>query len=303
MRRRSTPSFLETAVASSVALALVLALAQDCRAEDSALRIVFIAYENPDQLIESVEPVVAYLEKRLGTGVKHFAATDYAGVVEALRNGTADVGFMGPLQYVMARQQAGAYPILGEIYDGSSTYVSKIFVRKDSGIESVGDLEGKTIAFVDPISSSGYMYPLDVFKSAGLIASRDDADRFFKRIYFAGGDEQAIRAVLNRFVDSAGVGQFAWSLLRGGERDQVKTIAESRPIPSHCVVVRKDLDPKRVAAFREALLALNDGPDHGLLAYLYGVDGYVEVDTSTYSEVERVAREYEFLPPGTAPAR
>lgn len=278
-----------------VVLTALGALAGAAGAEEP-LRIVFIAYENPNQLVENVGPVVDYLEARLGIEVEHFAATDYAAVVEALRHGSADVGFMGPLQYVMARQQAGAYPILGEVYNGSATYAARIFVRKDSGIKNLADLEGKTIAFVDPISSSGYMYPLDVFKSAGLIATRDDADAFFRRVYFAGGDEQAIRAVLNRFVDAAGIGQFAFSLLRGGERDQVISIAESRPIPSHCIVVRKELDAGRVEALREALLALNDGPDHGLLKQLYGVDGYVRVDASTYAEVEAVARQYDFIP-------
>lgn len=281
-----------------VALAVLLMLPEDCRAEAGnadPLKIVFIAYENPDQLVENVEPVIEYLEKRLGTKIRHFAATDYAGVVEALRQGSADVGFMGPLQYVMAREHAGAYPILGEIYNGSSTYVSRIFVRQDSGFTKPADLRGKTIAFVDPISSSGYMYPLDVFKTAGLIETREDADQYFKRIYFAGGDEQAMRAVLNGFVDAAGVGQFAWRLLRGKERDEIRSIGESRPIPSHCIVVSKQLDKARVAALSAALLALEDGPDQGLLQHLYGVDGYVKVDHSTFSEVEKIAREYDFL--------
>ena len=118
------------------------------------LRIVFIAYENPDQLVDDVRPVVAYLEGHLGIGIKHFVAIDYAGVVEALRNKTVDMGFMGALQYVMAHEQSGAYPILGELYNGESYYVSRIFVRTDSGIKSPSDLKGKTIAFVDPISSS-----------------------------------------------------------------------------------------------------------------------------------------------------
>jgi phosphonate transport system substrate-binding protein len=279
----------------------LIALAGAAGAQEP-LRIVFIAYENPDQLVENVEPVIDYLEGRLGGEVEHFAATDYAAVVEALRHGSADVGFMGPLQYVMARRQAGAYPILGEIYNGSATYVARIFVRKDSGTKTLADLAGKTIAFVDPISSSGYMYPLDAFKSAGLIKTRTDADTFFKRVYFAGGDEQAIRAVLNRFVDAAGVGQFAFGLLRGGERDQVVHVAESRPIPSHCVVVRKDLDAGRVDALRDALLALNEGPNHGLLEHLYGVDGYVRVDASTYAEVEDIARQYDFIPASGSPA-
>jgi len=108
------------------------------------LNIVFIAYENPDQLIEEVEPVVEYLEREMGVAVKDFVATDYSAVVEALRNGTADVGFMGPLQYIMAHQQAGAVPLLGEIYNGKSTYVSRIFVRKDSGLTKLEDLRTHT---------------------------------------------------------------------------------------------------------------------------------------------------------------
>lgn len=264
-------------------------------AQKDPLRVVFIAYQNPDQLIEDVEPVVEYLEKTLGRKVEHFAATDYAAVVEALRAKRADVGFMGPLQYVIAHQEAGAYPILGEVYRGKPSYVARIFVRKDSGIKTLADLRGKSIAFTDPLSSSGYMYPLNVFRKAGLIKKREDADRYFKKIYFAGGDEQALRAVYNGFVDAAGIGQYSYSLLRPDERDQVVTIAESDTIPSHCVVVRAGLAKADVDALQSALLALNDGENRGLLKHLYSVDGYVRVTDATYAEVAQVAREYGFL--------
>lgn len=259
------------------------------------LRVVFIAYENPDQLMEDVRPVVAYLEERLDRPVKAFAATDYAGVVEALRNETADIGFMGSLQYVMAREHAGAYPLLGELYGGSSTYRARLFVRKDSGITKPEQLRGRTVAFTDPMSSSGFLYPLDIFRQAGLITGREDADRFFQRTYFAGGDEQALRAVLNRFVDAAGIGQFAFSLLRPEERDEVTWIAESRPIPSHCVVARKNLPPREAEAFKKALLELAGGPRRSLLRYLYNVDGYVEVGPETFTDVEGLARDFGFL--------
>lgn len=276
-------------------LAGALCLAGVLEAAPDKLRLVFIAYENPNQLIENVEPVVTYLTGALGVEIEHFAATDYAAVVEALRHGSADAGFMGPLQYVLAHDQAGARPILGEIYNGSATYVSRIFVRRDSGIEKLEDLRGRSVAFVDPISSSGYMYPLDIFRDRQLIKSREDADTFFKKVYFAGGDEQAIRAVLNRFVDAAGIGQYAYDLLRAEERDEIVFIGESKPIPSHCVVVREGFDEGLTEKLREALLALNDGPNRGLLQYLYSVDGYVAVTHATYEGVEQVAREYGFV--------
>lgn len=264
-------------------------------AKKEPFKIVFIAYENPNQLMEDVDPVVDYLVEAMGRPIKPFVATDYAGVVEALRNGSADAAFMGGLQYVLARHHGGAEPILGEVYGGATTYRSRIFVRKDGGFKTAADLKGKTIAFVDPVSSSGYLYPLMIFKDQGLINGRDEADAFFRRIYFAGGDEQALRAVLNGFVDAAGIGQFAFDLLRGEERDQVVWIAESRSIPSHCVVVRKGLDPGARQSFKDALLALNEGPRRSLLSRLYGVDGYVEVGPETYAEVETLAAQEGFL--------
>lgn len=261
----------------------------------SELRIVFIAYENPDQLLEDVRPVVAYLERQLGRKVRAFVASDYAGVVEALRNETADIGFMGPLQYLIAHQQAGAQAILGEVYNGQPWYTARIFVRKDSGIRTLADLRGKTMAFVDPLSSSGYLYPLETFRRAGLMARREEAEQFFRKIYFAGGDEQALRAVLNKFVDAAGIGQYSYAMLRPEERDQITFIGESPRIPSHCVVARRGLDAGSVTALQEALLALNDGPDRALLKQLYNVDGYVKVTHETFAETEQIAREHGFL--------
>lgn len=287
------------AAGASVAWLLCMTLAGEtvarAQAQTKELRVVFIAYENPDQLLEDVRPVVAYLEGKLGRKVRAFVATDYAGVVEALRNETADMGFMGPLQYLIAREQAGAVPILGEVYNGQATYVSRIFVRKDSGIRKLEDLRGKTIAFVDPLSSSGYLYPLETFRQAGLIANRDTAERFFNKIYFAGGDEQALRAVLNKFVDAAGIGQYSFNMLRPDERDQIAFIGESPKIPSHCVVARKGLDGATISAIQDALLALNSGENRALLQKLYNVDGYVKVTPATFADAERLAREYGFL--------
>ena len=123
------------------------------------LRIAFIPTTNPDQMLEDVRPVVAYLEQELGRPVRPYVMIDYSAAVEALRGGHADVSFMSPLPYVMAHQMGAADALLGEIYRGRTTYQAKIFVRRDSGIRTLADLRGKTIAFVDPISSSGFDLP------------------------------------------------------------------------------------------------------------------------------------------------
>ena len=89
--------------------------------------------------------------------------------MEALRNGDADISFMGGLPFVLAEKEIGAVPLLSEVYRGAPTYTGRVFVRKDSGIETLADLKDRDIAFADPISESGYMFPLAEFEKAGLI--------------------------------------------------------------------------------------------------------------------------------------
>lgn len=101
--------------------------------------------------------------------------------------------------------------------------------------------------------------------------------------------------MLNEFVDAAGIGQYAYNLLRPEERDAVTWIAESEPIPSHCVVVRKDFNRQAAERLKGALLALNEGENRGLLKNLYNVDGYVPVTHENYAGVERLARRYGFI--------
>jgi phosphonate transport system substrate-binding protein len=261
----------------------------------STLTLAFIPQENPEKLLGDIEQISNYLESELDLNVRGFVSQDHAGAVEAMRNGEADISFMGGLPYVLANDQIGVKVVLGEIYRGSSVYKGRIFVRKDSGIKVLEQLRNKTIAFADPISESGYLYPLDIFAQAGLIDPEGDPMDFFDALFFAGGYQQAIQAMANGFVDAAGVSQFAEFLLNPEQLEQVEWIAESDLIPSHSVVARKGLDPDLLARFIEAMLQLNEPDYQHLLQYVYGHDGYVRVTDSTYDPVRDLARKYGYL--------
>jgi len=259
------------------------------------LRLVFIPQENPEKLVGDLSVISEYLENELGFPVEGFVANDHAAAVEALRNGEADVAFMGALPYILAHELIGAEIILGEIYRGDSQYTGRIFVRKDSGINQLADLRGKTIAFADPISESGYIYPLELFVEEGLLARGEDPQNFFDTVYFAGGYQQALQAVASGYADAAGASQFADLLLTPEQLEQITWIAETDPIPSHGVLVRGDLDPARVDAFKEAMLQLNEPEYQHLLQYVLSPDGYVEVSHEDYASVADVAQAYGFL--------
>ena len=266
-------------------------------AVDRELRVAFIPLENPEKLISNVRPAMNFLEKEMSRKVRYFITLNYSATVEAMISKKADVSFMSPLPYVLANKYSGVEVVLGEVYDGKSYYYSRIFVRKDSGIKKLSDLKGKTIAYVDPISSSGFMYPHDIFTRAGLVNGGMEKPEggFFRRVYFAGGDQQAINSMVGGFVDAAGVSQYALNLLRPEQRDQVVSIAQSARIPSHNVVVRKGLEPEIKRSFIAAMMKMNRPENRRLLRALYGTDGYVRVDHSRYQPVADMARKYGFL--------
>ena len=263
------------------------------------LKIAFISYANPQQVIEDIKPVVAYLEGRLRVPVKGFVTLDYGSSVESMRNGHTDVAFVDPLAFMMAHEQIGAIPLLLEVYpEGKPTYHSNVWVRRDSGLTKAEDLAGKTMAFADPVDMSGYLLPRDIFERKSLIDGVDRPDGgFFSRVYFAGGDEQAMRAVFNGFVDAAGVSQYAYLLLRPEERDQVIPIAQSIESPSHLVMCRPGLsdDIQRKLTQSLARLDISREEDKKILDKLYGVRGFVEAKMSDFSSVAPIAARYGFI--------
>lgn len=262
------------------------------------LTIAFISYANPQQVARDSEGVAKYLQKFLGVPVKPFVTLDYGSAVEAMRNGKAELAFVDPLAFMMAHEQIGARPLLIEIYSsGKPTYHSCIWVRKDRGLKQLSDLRGKTIAFADQVDMSGHLMPRDVFVRNGLLSSKRIEGEFFKQVYFAGGDEQAMRSMFNGFTDAAGVSQYSLSLLRVEERQQVTALANSIESPAHLVMARASLPDELAGSIQKVFLALDKTDPEGkaLLDKLYGVQGYTAARLTDFAEIAKVAAAYGFV--------
>lgn len=269
-------------------------LAMPALAQSERLRLAFIPQENPDKLLGDIAAITTWLSAEIGVTVEGFVTIDHAAAVEALRNGDADISFMGALPFVLAEKEIGAVPLLSEVYRDAPFYTGRIFVRRDSGVKTLADLQGGDIAFADPISESGYLYPLAEFERAGLIAG-PDAEAFFGRIFFAGGYQQAMQAMAEGLVDAAGASQYADLLLTPQQQAEVTWIAESDAIPSHVVIARPELDPELRRRFVVAMLKLNGPENRDKLRYLYGPDGYVVADPTAFDGVRDMAERHGLL--------
>ena len=162
--------------------------------------------------------------------IKPFVATDYNGVIEALRAKKLDIALLGPFSYVLAARVADVEAFaVPETQKQGATYRAVIIARKDRNIASLKDLKGKTFAFVDPSSTSGHLFP-----KAGADQGRLRSGRYFcARSSPAGHDASAI-AVQNGKVDAAAVadGLLETAFTRGMvKREEIAVIWTSDPIP------------------------------------------------------------------------
>jgi phosphonate transport system substrate-binding protein len=240
----------------------------------------------PTELFKAGEVFAAELGKKIGVPIKVYMPTDYLGVVEALRNRTADLAFVHPAGYVFASREAKAQIVAVDVWHGKTSYTSRIFVRKDSGIKSLEELRGKTIAFVDPGSTSGYVYPMVMLIKKGLVRDRDPKT-FFKEAMFAGTHEAALLALLNGSVDAVASFDLApQQYLKDKERiERLTHIAETEPIPEAGMAVREGLDPALIKKLFDALMAFNAPEYRSILKDFYGIDGFAPARDSDYNPV------------------
>ena len=240
----------------------------------------------PTELFKASEVFAAELGKRLGLPIKVYMPTDYLGVVEALRNKTADMAFVHPAGYVFSNREAKAQIVAVDVWHGKTSYTSRVFVRKESSIRQLEDLRGKTIAFVDPGSTSGYVYPMVMLMKKGLVKNRDPKT-FFKEAMFTGTHEAALLALLNGSVDAVASFDLApQQYLVDKERvEKLTYVAETEPIPEAGMCVREGLDPGLVKKLHDALMAFNAPEYRPVLKDFYGIDGFAPAKDSDYNPV------------------
>src|SRR5882672_4317263 len=271
-------------------LGILLVAAVACAAPTGVtaqpLHLVLTPSQKPTDLLAAGEEFGQALGRLYGAPVRVTVASDYAAVIEALRNHTADLAFVHPVGYVLASREAKARIVARNLWHGKSTFTSRIYVRKDSGIKTLQDLRGKTMAFVDPSSSSGYTYPMVLLIERGLVKNRDPKT-FFREVMFAGAHDAAMRALLNGHVDAIASFDMAREqyLTDPAERERIIYIAETPEIPEAGIAARAGLAPATFAKVREALLQIRAPAYAALLRRLYEIDGFAPADDRDYDPV------------------
>ncbi len=258
----------------------------------AVLRVGFVPAEDAQRVIQNAQPIVEILQTQLGMEVRPFVATDYTGVVEALRVNKLDIAFLTPASYVLAKNEANVKVVLKSERKGSPFYYAAIITRADSGINTLGDLRGKTFAFGDPVSTSATVFPRKMFHEHGIDPVRD-----FKQILYSGGHDATVLAVLNGKVDAGATyanspdeHDTAWMRYLKNPQDvkKIRAIAFSEPSPADNLVINAQLDEGIAKKVETIFLELSRDPKgKKMLRDLYQIDGFVPATDKDYDSVRQ----------------
>ena len=201
-----------------LALAATTALGTGAFAQEiTEFRIGILGGENAQDRMNSYQCLADYTTEELGVETNLFAPADYNGVIQGLLGGTIDMAWLGASAYAATYLQdpEAVEPVMVKVnLDGSIGYHSIGFARKDAGITSLEDMQGKVFGFGDPNSTSGYLIPSIEIPQAGEGITMEPGE-YFADVVFTGGHEQTIVAVNNGDID----GGVTWADGQGNWED------------------------------------------------------------------------------------
>ena len=288
----------------ATALGATAALAQDWRSDLPEFRVGLLGGENEADRLRNNECFRVALEERLGIPVRLFPAADYAGVMQGLLADQLDFATLGAAGYAGIHMQdpEAVEPIaVGSEADGSTGYVAMMYVRADSDIRSIEDMAGRTLAYADPNSTSGYLVPRFELSRQGI------TDEYFARTGFGGGHEQAVIAVLNGQYDAgvtwtSGQGDHAEGYTRGNFRTMVgnglldmadlRVIWTSGVIPNGPAVINTAVPDEARRIVEDYLITQHETDPECYVSFANGEgQGWVPVEHAFYEGIIEMRRQ------------
>ena len=265
--------------------------------------IPVIAFGTPKELLFGIEPehnifnqmeryryLADYLSDQLGVKVKLTIMSRYGEVIKRFKTLKLDGAFLTSYTATMGIKELHLEPVANPVnLSGESTSQGYIFVRKDSGIGSILDMEGSSIVFVDPATMEGYLFPLAFLQQQGV----KDINRFFQRYYFSGSHISAIFAVLDGRADiGAAKDTFYNNLVKNDPsiEQELEIIARSPKVPEVTLCIKNEIDQDLRERLGRVLLHMDKTPDGIKVLQRFKAIRFVESNEEDFVIIEKMAQ-------------
>ena len=217
-------------------LVLLAVLSGQVAAEQDAIRFGVLSIAPPARIHAKWQPFTRYLSEQLGQPVTIVVPRGFGKMKAAAANGQVDIFYVNSHVFFRLQQEGKAVGVAQmQNIAGKVTSRSEIYVRADSGIESIEQLKGKRIAFVSPMGAGGYLAPRAYLHKNGVT---DNKEIFTKNL------SNSIHQVLLGDVDAGTMCGVNYRLMsQKVDTGELRIIGASEAYPENLIAARPDLDP------------------------------------------------------------
>jgi phosphonate transport system substrate-binding protein len=275
---------------------LICAVASTVLAQSEKIKFYLTPINVNETLIKNGEQMKKLIEKETGLELQLEVPASSEELVSKFGENKPCFGLLNSQSYVVANTKHGATAKLRIMRYGTGLYYGMIVVKASSGIKSLSDLNGKTIAYTDKLSTSGYLYPKKLLEKKGVKPSKT---------LFLNSHEEVITQVYTGKVD-AGAAFYSPESPSGEIRDarnrvikkypnvgkELVILAKTDPILNDPIAFSKTISPEVIKKITIALVkiaATEEGKK--LLKDMYGIEGFVRASDNEYNSLRTVLAE------------
>jgi phosphonate transport system substrate-binding protein len=252
--------------------------------QSSSQQKIYVAIStmiSPVETFNLYKDLIDYISVKLGVPIEFKQRKTYAEVNELLNQNKLDFAFICTGAYLEARNRMPIEILVVPVVEGKPYYQAYVIVNDESNINSIDELQGKSFAFTDPLSNTGYDYIINILKDR-----RTNPEKFFSKTIFTYAHDYSIQAVKRKIVDGATVDGLVYEYLKHFQPEKVegiKIINKSRDFGIPPFVVQKNLDPKLKLKLKNIMLSMHQDSEGKKLLNKIMIDKFIEADDSLYN--------------------
>ena len=256
-------------------------------AEMSVLRVGVVPDEVQEEIQRKYGPLLDVLSSELGVPTELYRAESYQDLVDVFAEGGLDIAHFGGYTFALAKEQVGAFPLVHRDLD--KRFISFFVALAADADKELKDFQGKRIAFVSQLSTSGYLMPAAFLQDQGI-----EVKKFFSETSFEGSHDLAVYAVRDGKADLGALNaQIFESMIADGRisRDEVRVVAETPPYANYVWAAHPSVGEARRIQIRDAFLSLTLNVEaHRAILDSFGARTFLPANDADYERIRKAIR-------------
>ena len=251
--------------------------------EEIPIYVAISAMISPKETFKQYEELISYLAVKLNTEIKLKQRKTYGEVNDLLQQGRLDFAFVCSGAFVEAEKRFPIKILAVPVVNGEASYHAYIIVNKSSDIKELKDLQGKSFAYTDPLSNTGYKFGIKLIRDLGY-----NPENFFSQTIFTYAHDNSIQAVARRIVEGATIDGLIFDYFQNNNPSRVeniKIIKKSEPFGIPPLVYTDRTDKETIKQIRNVLFKMHKDEEGKRILSKLMIDQFIEGNTNLYDSI------------------